>query len=219
MVAGLHMPALRGAAPVFAKATKPLLKLGIDKLIGCSRRQQGQMLWREHARRIRSLPDPVRARMRLVNRQVGSGTRLLMDRLTQEPALDSRSVPRYADRVEQTHAADAASIANRVAVVGLGAEAAAIEFGLHFVPLVDKEYFLAYLMPSLVHSALQRWCSAPRSTAWNDMLAALPGNVPAPAPGRILSLTPALPWWRDTGARHGVAQSNHRVERRASEIG
>ena len=38
LVAGFHVPALRGAAPVFAKALKPLLKPGLHKLIGCSRR-------------------------------------------------------------------------------------------------------------------------------------------------------------------------------------
>src|SRR3984885_1206243 len=44
LVAGFHVPALRGAAPGFAKALKPLLTPGRHKLIGCSRRMQGLMV-------------------------------------------------------------------------------------------------------------------------------------------------------------------------------
>ena len=69
LVAGFHVPALRGAAPVFAKALKPLLKPGRHKLIGCSRRMQGLMVRREHASLIRTFPDVVRHRLRFVNRQ------------------------------------------------------------------------------------------------------------------------------------------------------
>ena len=35
-VAGFHVPALRGAAPVFARALKPLLKPKVHRLIACS---------------------------------------------------------------------------------------------------------------------------------------------------------------------------------------
>ncbi len=219
MVAGFHVPALRGAAPLFAKAMKPLLKPGVHKLIGCSRRQQGLMLRREDASSVRSLPDLVRTPMRFVNRQVGSGTRLLMDHLMKEHALDPRSVPGYADHVEETHVAVAASIASGAADVGLGIEAAAIEFGLHFVPLVEEEYFLACLKPSLVLPAVQRLCSVLGSKGWIDLLAALPGYAPASAPGQVLTMTAALPWWRYTGAKRGVAQSSDRVRRPASEVG
>jgi putative molybdopterin biosynthesis protein len=40
LVAGFQVPALRGAAPLFAKTLKPLLRPGLHKLIGCSRRSQ-----------------------------------------------------------------------------------------------------------------------------------------------------------------------------------
>src|ERR1700722_2065447 len=37
LLPGFHVPALRGAAPTFAKAPKPLLKPGLHRLIGSSR--------------------------------------------------------------------------------------------------------------------------------------------------------------------------------------
>ena len=81
LVAGFHVPALRGAAPLFAKALKPLLQPGTHKLIGCARRTQGLMMRREHAEQVRAVADLTVPTLRFVNRQAGSGTRLLMDHL------------------------------------------------------------------------------------------------------------------------------------------
>jgi putative molybdopterin biosynthesis protein len=218
LVAGFHVPALRGAAPVFAKAMKPLLKPGVHKLIGCSRRQQGLMMRREHADSVRSLPDLTRAPLRFVNRQPGSGTRLLMDHLMQEHQLDPRLLPGYDDHVEETHVAVAACIASGLADAGLGIEAAALEFGLHFVPLIDEDYFLACLKPGLAHPAVQRLCSVLGSPGWNDLLAKLPGYAPASAPGRILVMTEALPWWRYAKAKPGVTHRSERIRRSTSPV-
>ena len=200
-VAGFHVPALRGAAPVFSKALKPLLKPGTHKLIGCSRRRQGLMLRREHAKLVAGLPDIGRLSLRFVNRQVGSGTRMLVDHLLHEHAIDLAALPGYGDHVEETHVAVAACIASGLADVGVGVEAAALEFGLHFVPLMDEEYFLVCLKPRLADPAVRRLCDLLAGTAWTELLAGLPGYAPASAPGAVLRMTVALPWWRYTRPR------------------
>ena len=205
LVAGFHVPVLRGAAPLFAKAMKPLLKPGLHKLIGCARRQQGLMLRREHAQAVRTLPDLLRPRggalLRFVNRQEGSGTRLLMDHLMQEHGLDPAALPGYHDQVEHTHVSIAASIASGVADVGPGVEAAALEFGLHFVPLIEEDYFLACLKHNLNTPAVQRLRSVLAAPAWSALLLRLPGYAPAAAPGKVLVMTAALPWWRYARAK------------------
>lgn len=212
LIAGFHVPALRGAAPLFAKAMKPLLKPGVHKLIGCSRRQQGLMLRREHAGVVRSLPDLLRAPLRFVNRQPGSGTRLLMDHLMQEHGLDPQSLRGYHDRIEQTHVAIAACIASGAADVGLGIEAAAIEFGLQFVPLIEENYFLACLKPNLASLAVQRLRSVLGGAPWSRILSNLPGYKPASAPGKVLVMTAALPWWHYAKARAPAAAARERIE-------
>ena len=195
LVAGFHVPALRGAAPVFAKALKPLLKPGRHKLIGCSRRMQGLMVRREHAALIRTFPDVVRHRLRFVNRQVGSGTRMLIDHLLHEHALNPSDLSGYDGLTEETHVAVALCVASGLADAGVGVEAAALEFGLHFAPLVEENYFLACLKGNLGHTAVQRLCAALAGPRWRDILKGLPGYQPALAPGKVLVMTDALPWW------------------------
>lgn len=195
LVAGFHVPVLRGAAPVFARTLKPLLKPGRHKLIGCSRRMQGLMMRREHAALIRSMPDLVRHRLRFVNRQPGSGTRMLIDHLLHEHAIDAADLRGYQGLTEETHVAVALCVASGLADAGIGVEAAALEFGLHFAPLVEENYFLACLKGNLGHPAVVRLCAALAGAGWREILGNLPGYQAALAPGKVLIMTEALPWW------------------------
>lgn len=200
LVAGFHVPALRAASPVFAKALKPLLKPDLHRLIGCSRRMQGLMMRREHAGIIRTFPDVMRHGLRFVNRQPGSGTRMLVDHLMHEHSIDPHSSPAYDRHVEETHVAVAACVASGLADAGVGVEAAAIQFGLQFTPLVEENYFLACLRPNFPHAAVQRLCTVLAGDGWSDILARLPGYRPATAPGKLLVMTEVLPWWRESKA-------------------
>ncbi len=201
VVAGFPVPALQeGAAPTFVKALQPLFKPGLHMLIGCVRRRQGLMLRREHAGLVRGFGDLVGLPLRFANRQVGSGTRLLVDHLMHEAGLAQQTLPGDAEHIEETHVAVAASIASGLADVGLGIEAAAAEFGLHFVPLVEEDYFLVCLKPSLQHPAVQRLCAVLAGPEWRARLAVLPGYTAVAAPGVALEMADALPWWTG-GAR------------------
>jgi len=196
LVAGFHVPALRGAAPVFARALKPLLKPRQHRLIACLRRMQGLMVRREHAALLRTFPDVARHQLRFVNRQAGSGTRLLLEHLLQEHSLAVEALGPGYEHTELTHVAVALCIASGVADAGLGVEAAALEFGLHFVPVVEENYFLACLDENLAHPAVQCLQAALRGARWREILARLPGYQAAPAAGELLVIEEALPWWQ-----------------------
>lgn len=196
LVAGFHVPSLRGAAPVFAKALKPWLKPKVHQLIACSRRMQGVMVRKEHAALIRSWPDVMLHRLRFVNRQPGSGTRMLVDHLMSEHSISPAQLSGYTEHVEHTHVAVALCVASGVADAGIGVEAAALQFGLHFVPLVEESYFLACLAQNTGHPAIERLRQVLAADRWREILAGLPGYRPASRPGGLLAVQDTLPWLR-----------------------
>jgi putative molybdopterin biosynthesis protein len=204
LVAGFHVPPLQGAAPLFAAAMKRLLAPGQHKLIGCLRRTQGLVVAAGNPLKIRGLPDLGRGRVRFVNRQAGSGTRLLMDHLLHEQGIAPESIEGWDASAEDSHVAVAAAVASGAADVGPGVEAAALQFGLDFVPLTVEDYFLVSLKESLEHPAVIKLRQALESDEWRDVLAGLPGYSVAEHVGEVLSLTKALPWWNFRGVKAGA---------------
>jgi putative molybdopterin biosynthesis protein len=85
-------------------------------------------------------------------------------------------------------------VASGVGDVGAGIEAAAQQFGLDFVPLIDEDYYLVCLKDALDHPAVLKLRAALEDPAWGQALAGLPGYAPSRS-GEVLSLTQALPWW------------------------
>ena len=201
LIAGCHVPALRGAAPVFAKALKPKLKPKMHRLIACSRRMQGVMVRKEHAGLVRTFPDLVRHQLRFVNRQAGSGTRLLIEHLLYEHSIAPAQVSGYAEHIEHTHVSVALCIASGVVDAGIGIEAAALQFGLHFIPLVEESYLLACLASNVGHPAVMRLREVLADGRWGEILAGLPGYRSANRPGALLLVEEALPWSRGVGSR------------------
>jgi len=206
IVAGFHVPVIEapadgsgpGDARIFARGLKPLLKPGRHKLIGCMRRTQGLLVAKGNPLGLHDLMDliPTAARApRLVQRQAGSGTRLLAQHLLARFGVDEAQLAATTVSTEDSHMAVAASIASGVADAGLGLEAAARAFGLGFVPLVEEDYFLVCLADALDHPAVLKLRQALADRRFADTLADLPGYAPAERPGEVLSLVRALPWW------------------------
>lgn len=197
-VAGFHVPQLPEGSPVFARALKPLLKPGRHKLIGCLRRTQG-LMWRDDGGpppTLQSLAQPPAGmpRRRFVNRQAGSGTRLLMEHLMDAGGLGADRIPGWSESGEPTHAAVAATIAAGEAEVGPGIAAAAALHGLRFAPLIDEDYYLVCLKESLDSPAVGRLRAALADPGWAQALATLPQYAPQQS-GQVVALTRALPWW------------------------
>lgn len=194
LLAGFHVPAVDGSATaVFCQALEPLLKEKSHQLIPCSRRAQGLMVRKEHGGRVRSLRDVSAQGLRFVNRQIGSGTRLLVDHLLQEQAV--QGLEWDPAHVENTHVAVALRIASGVADAGIGIEAAALQFGLCFSPVIEESYFLACLRPGSDHPAVQRLREALAGERWREILESLPGYRPAASPGALVDVAEALPGW------------------------
>ncbi|OGA30992.1 MAG: hypothetical protein A3G80_01445 [Betaproteobacteria bacterium RIFCSPLOWO2_12_FULL_62_13b] len=113
-----------------------------DAVLRFATRRQGLIVKRGNPKRIGSISDLARANIRFVNRQEGSGTRALLDRLLADAGVRPRQVRGYAVE-EYTHLAVAATVASGMADAGFGIEAAAARHGLGFVPIATESYLLA----------------------------------------------------------------------------
>jgi molybdate-binding protein/DNA-binding transcriptional regulator YhcF (GntR family) len=79
--------------------------------------------------------------LRFVNRQPGAGTRVWLDAHLRSAGVEPEALDGYEDEM-RTHFEVASAIAEGRADAGLGIEAAALAFGLDFVPLTRERYDL-----------------------------------------------------------------------------
>ena len=105
-------------------------------------RTQGLMVAQGNPKNIRTLEDLVRPGIRFINRQGGSGTRVLLDYLLKQKGINPEAIDGYS-REEFTHLNVAVAIASGSADVGLGIQSAAEALGLDFIPIGEERYDLA----------------------------------------------------------------------------
>ena len=111
-------------------------------LVALVGRIQGLLVPKGNPRGIIGLSDLARDGATFVNRQRGSGTRVLLDHLLREADIQASDIRGY-EREEYTHLAVAATVAGGSADAGLGILSAARAVGTDFVPLANEQYDLA----------------------------------------------------------------------------
>ncbi|HLX23657.1 MAG TPA: substrate-binding domain-containing protein, partial [Usitatibacter sp.] len=137
-------------------------------------RRQGIIVAPENPRHVISVADLARPGVRFVNRQPGSGTRLILDHLLERGGIDAKRIRGF-DQVEYTHAAVAAFIASGMADAGMGVETAARQFRLGFVPLMNERYFLVVRREALDSPLLAKLLAVMRSKDFRMQLVRLQG--------------------------------------------
>jgi molybdopterin molybdotransferase/putative molybdopterin biosynthesis protein len=114
-------------------------------------RSQGLMVARGNPKAIHTIEDLTRKEVLFVNRQAGSGTRVLLDYKLEQLGIDNALVPGY-DHEEFTHMAVAVDVLSGVADCGMGIFAAARALELDFVPLEWEQYDLV-IPNEMLHEA------------------------------------------------------------------
>ncbi len=161
------------------------------QLINLATRVQGLMLPQGNPRGIRHWDDLAASPVRFINRQPGSGTRLLIDLLLREERVLPERISGY-EMWEYTHAAVAAYIASGMADVGFGIEAAARRFQLDFLPMASERYFLACRADAGTHPDLTAVFTLLRAGELRRRIGALPGYN-SDACGSVITLADAFP--------------------------
>lgn len=193
-VAGFHAPIQPAADSLIARTYGPLLQTGRHKLISFGLRQQGLMVAPGNPLNIRGWLDLLRPGVRLVNRSLGTGTRLLLDQWLQTSGHSGARISGYALE-EPSHSAVAATIAAGHADAGPGIACAASAQGLGFVPLLQESYWLVCLRDALETGPVRRLRQQLASPAWAQAMQSLPGYTVSADAGAVQSLRQTLPWW------------------------
>lgn len=111
------------------------------KLVNLVLRDQGLILPRGNPKAIKGIEDLCREDIRFINRQAGSGTRILLDFRLRQLSIDPSDVIGY-ENEEFTHMSVAVAVLSGTADATLGIYAAAKALDLDFIPVVTEQYDL-----------------------------------------------------------------------------
>jgi putative molybdopterin biosynthesis protein len=104
-------------------------------------RTQGLMVAEGNPKEIKGISGIAQPKVRFVNRNAGSGTRLWLDAELKRLKIPAEKVNGY-DRVVSTHSDAASAVQSSRADAALGLQAAAHQHNLDFIPLFEERYDL-----------------------------------------------------------------------------
>ncbi len=137
-------------------------------------REQGWIVPAGNPADLRSWEDAARSGIRIVNRQRGAGTRVLLDYELGKLGINAVQVNGY-EREEYTHLAVAAAVASGTASAGLGIRAAARALDLDFVPLAHERYDLVMPKAHYESALLQPLLALLEDDGFKTAVSAMPG--------------------------------------------
>ncbi len=111
-------------------------------LVNLVYRQQGFIVLKNNPKKILSFKDLGRNDVVFINRQAGSGTRLLTDKHLRDLGISPGDIKGY-EREEYTHMGVASAVLTGIADTGMGILAAAMALGLDFIPVARERYDIA----------------------------------------------------------------------------
>ncbi len=119
-------------------------------------RTQGILLSPGNPLGVESLQDLVRREARLINREVGTGTRLLLDRELDRAGLNPAQIPGY-DSTATGHLEVGLEVMRDHADAGIAIEAVASLLGLDFIPIKRERFDLVVLRDEFFTEPVQNF--------------------------------------------------------------
>jgi putative molybdopterin biosynthesis protein len=135
---------------------------------------------------IKTFADIARSGVRYVNRQKGSGTRILTDYLCEQEGLDKTAIYGY-EREELTHTSVAAQIVSGSADAGMGIYSAAKLYDLDFIPICIEEYDLIIPDHAWDTPMVQQMIATLKSDAFREKILSM-GGYTLDNPGEIIPI-------------------------------
>lgn len=143
-------------------------------VITFARWEEGFVTVPGNPKRIRQVGDLANADVRFVNREPGSGSRALLDRLLRDADLPANKVVGY-DRTASGHLAAAYAVLAGESDCCLATRSASQAFGLDFVPLQVERYDLVLRRETLEHPGVQAFLNVLQRASLRRKLEMLAG--------------------------------------------
>lgn len=173
-IAGSHLPN-------FAE----LLKGDYRRIIGYKRRQ-GLLVPAGNPKNINGISDLVSKNITFLNRNPGSGTRILLDALINEMQIDTTKIKGYTSQA-RSHTVASQAVRNGLVDVAIGIETVAID-RVDFVFIAEEEYDFFVHQDMIGTPQVQAFINVLRSKEFADILLNLKGYEPTAATGNIVSV-------------------------------
>ena len=155
------------------------------KLVNLVFRDQGLMVKRGNPKGIKGIEDLAREEIAFINRQAGSGTRILLDYRLEQSGIDPGQINGY-QHEEFTHMAVAVAVLSGTVDTGLGIHAAAAALDLDFIPVVTEQYDLIIPSAHFETENIQMLLETINTVEFKDRVEAL-GGYSTQKTGTIIS--------------------------------
>ena len=144
------------------------------RLVNLVYRDQGLIVPPGNPKAVKGIADLGREEIAFINRQAGSGTRILLDYRLKQLGIDPANISGY-ENEEYTHMAVAVAVLSGAADVGLGIYAAAKALKLDFIPVVTEQYDLVIPEVYFESQNVQVLLATINTTAFKKRVEALGG--------------------------------------------
>ena len=153
-------------------------------LVNLFYRDLGLIISPENPLKVKSFRDLSKRGIRFINRQKGSGTRLLIDQKLKEVGTSSQKIAGYTTEVN-THFEVGLSILSGTANVGIATVAVAKFLGLDFVPITRERFDMVLSQSTFFGKAAQAFIELLHSRDFREKVQRIGGYDPKES-GRVL---------------------------------
>ncbi len=172
-LAGSHLLDLEDGSYNLSYIRRYIPDVGI-RLVNLVLRDQGLIVARGNPKGIKGIEDIAREEITFINRQGGSGTRILLDYQLSRLGMDPTSITGY-ENEEFTHMSVAVAVLSGAVDVGLGIYAAAKALNLDFIPVITEQYDLVVPETHFASESIQILLETLTTQAFKTRVEALGG--------------------------------------------
>ena len=145
-------------------------------LLNISYRTQGFYVQKGNPKGIRDWEDLGRTDISILNRRVGSSSRILLDMQLKRLGVAAKGLPGY-ERIMQSHLTVAAAIADGEADLAIGTERISRQMdGIDFIPLQEERFDLVLKKAALEQEPVRRLVELLQQPAFRRELTGFSGN-------------------------------------------